>query len=93
MKRSPLFQIAHDALQTYDKAKVDYLLNSVNLSLKEREVIIRSEIAKTDLETICNSFLHWNKKTICSYPHIVRIKKSGMEKIGQFLNDNKMIDK
>ena len=93
MKRSPLMQLAHDALQIYDKAKVDSLLNSVNLSLKEREVIIRSEIAKTDLETICNSFLHWNKKTICSYPHIVRIKKSGMEKIGLFLKDNKMINK
>lgn len=90
MKCSILYQLAKDALKDPDKRVTDIVLNSVNLTFREKEVIIRSEIAGQDLETICNSFLNWNKKSICSYSHIVRIKKIGMEKIGQFIKDNKM---
>ena len=91
MKRSPLLTIAHEALQNPNRHEITSLLDNTNLSLKEREVIIRSEIDKQDLESICNSFANWDKEGICSYPHIVRIKKTGMEKIGKFLNDNNMI--
>ena len=90
MKRSPLVQIALDALSVPEKSKVDYILNSVNLTLKEREVIIKSVLGGIDLETICNNFIHWNKsKRICSYSNIVKIKRSGMEKIGHFIKYNK----
>jgi len=93
MKRSLLLEIAHKALQSPCKASVQQLLDDVNLSLREKEVIIRSELGKQDLETICNSFVHWGKKSICSYPHIVRIKKAGMEKIGRYINDKEVIKK
>jgi len=91
MKRSPLLETAHNALKNPNRDYTLNLLNAVNLSLREREVIIRSEIGKTDLETICNSFVHWGKKSICSYSHIVRIKREGMKKIGRYINDSKMI--
>ena len=72
-----------------DVKAVKELLASINLSLKESEVILRSEIGKTDLETICNSFINWNKKRPCSYSHIVSIKKKGMIKIGKYLTEKK----
>ena len=93
LKRSPLFQIALDALSVPEKSKVDYILNSVNLTLKEREVIIKSVLGGIDLETICNNFVHWdNSESICSYSNIVKIKRSGMIKIGQFINGNKSVN-
>jgi len=97
MKRSELVEIAHLTLQNPDQAEVKKLLDAVNLSRREREVIVKSEIGNISLETICNDFDNWKgvdtkgNKTICSYPHIVRIKTTGMKKIGQYLKDNKKI--
>jgi hypothetical protein len=96
LKRCPLVLLAKKALKNPDRLAVDALLDSVNLSLREKEAIKRHEIDKTDLETICNSFESWNKKPPCSYSNILRIKKFGMKKIGAFLmnkNDIKIIDK
>lgn len=85
MKKSPLLELASKALRNPDQSEVHKLLEAVNLSKKEREVIIRSEIHKTDLETICNSFESWNKKSICSYAQIVRIKKEALIRIGEYI--------
>jgi hypothetical protein len=85
MKRSPLVRIAYEALQNPNRKEVEKLLAIVNLSLREKEVIIRNEIDKIDLETICNSFESWNRKSICNYSYIAHIKSSGMKKIGKFL--------
>jgi hypothetical protein len=85
MRRSPVYETAYQALKTPDRKTAVDLLYAVNLSLREREVIKRSVIDGQDLETICNSFEHWGKKSICSYSHITKIKKSGMEKIGLYL--------
>ena len=93
MKRSPLLEIAHQALQNPCRYTINFLLDSVNLTPREREVIVKSEIGKEDLETICNNFISWNRKTICSYSHMVKIKKDGMLKIGNYLNNNKTTKK
>jgi len=94
MKRNSLVELAKKALSNPNQQEVDSLLKAVNLSRLQKEVVIRSEINKTDLETICNFDKEGNpKKKIYSYSHIVRIKKEGMEKIGQYLKDNKTIKK
>ncbi|GHV84298.1 hypothetical protein AGMMS50212_16380 [Spirochaetia bacterium] len=85
MRRSYLIEIAHNALKNPDKSAVDNILNSVNLTLLEREIIIRSEIDKINIETICNTFQNWNKKSVCSYSHCKNIKQTGMIKIGQYI--------
>jgi len=85
MRRSYLVEIAHKALQAPDRLSAENLLDSVNLSLREREVIVRSELDKASVETICNSFTNWGRKSVCSQPHMHRIKKNGMEKIGRYL--------
>ena len=85
MRKSPLYETAYRALKTPDKQAVSDLLDLTNLSLREREVVKRSVIDGQRLETICNSFQHWGKKSVCSYSHMVRIKGSGMKKIGLYL--------
>ena len=62
MKPSLLVETAHKALQAPDRQAVDKLLAAVNLSLLEREIIARSEIDNSSLESICNSLKHWDKK-------------------------------
>lgn len=83
--KSLLVKLASEALRNPDQSEVRKLLEAVNLSKQEREVVVRSEIHKTDLETICNSFEHWNKKTICSYPQIAKIKRTAMIRIGEYI--------
>ena len=85
MRRGYLVQLAHDALRNPDRRESLSLLEKVNLSQKEREVIVRSELDKTGMETLCNTFGSWNRKTICSYSHAIRIKRDGMTKIGLYL--------
>ena len=92
MKRCPTVILAHNALQNPCKAKVKKLLASVNLTLKEKEIIIKSELRKIDIESICNSFDQWDKKTICSYAHAVRLKRQGMLKIGRYIEANKGLE-
>jgi hypothetical protein len=95
MRRSALVETAHNALQSPDRQAVDTLLASVNLSLLEREIIIRSEIDKTTMEAICNTLENWNeslkrKHKICSYENCTRIKRTGMLKIGTYLQIQKV---
>jgi hypothetical protein len=86
MKRGNLVEIAHRALSNPNKSLSATLLESVNLTLLEKEIISRSEINGTDLETICNSLKNWNRPgRICSYENCARLKRTGMIKIGDFL--------
>jgi len=87
MKRKPILQSAHEAMQNPNKKAVYKILDSVNLTLQEREVIIKNCLEGLTLEEICNNFDNWGaeKKSICSYPQVVRIKRYGMRKIGAFL--------
>jgi len=96
MRRNPLLERAREALKNPDRRATETLLDSISLTLREREVVVKSEIDGWTLEAICNSFAHWGRKSVCSYVHMVRIKKHGMEKIGRYLaarNDNKTIEK
>jgi len=90
MKRSPLQEAAKSALRSLDKNAVRRILDCVNLTPQEREAIERHELGGEDLESICQTFSAWGRSEkkrgrICSYSQIVRIKKSGMEKIGVFV--------
>ena len=49
MERTRLVDIAHKALKTPDKLYALKLLESVNLTLAEREIIERSELDRTDI--------------------------------------------
>jgi len=91
MRKCREYQEARDFFtQTFDRQKIEKLLDKVNLSVKEKEIIAKSEIDKIDLETICNEMANWNKKSVISYSNLYRIKKSGMMKIGFYLiNSNK----
>jgi hypothetical protein len=85
MKRSYLVEHAHKALRSHDRQGVVRLLESVNLTLLEREIIKRSELDGTDLETICNTLKYWRGKNICSYVYCQKVKHTGMKKIGLYL--------
>jgi hypothetical protein len=87
MRRSFLVDTAHKALRDPDKNFVGYIMRNVNLTKLEREIITKSEIDGMDLENVCNTLENWrNKKTICSYYHCSKIKRIGMEKIGELIN-------
>jgi len=87
MKRRPILQDAHDALRNPNKKAVTKLLDSVSLTLQEREVIEKNCLQGLTLEEICNDFVNWgqDKKSICSPSQIYRIKRSGMRKIGSIV--------
>jgi hypothetical protein len=85
MKRSPLIEKAHRLMKHCEKGVQDYIFNSVNLTLLEKEIIIKSEIDGMGMEAVCISLTNWKKKNYISYSHCAKLKKSGMEKIGEFL--------
>jgi hypothetical protein len=92
MKRSILVQTAHNALRDREKGFAEYLLNQVNLTLLEKEIITRSEINGERLETICCSLVNKNKKHDLSYSNGSRIKQVGMIKIGENLKKQNQIN-
>jgi len=86
MRPSPPVEMARKVLRSPDRKIADYLLASVNLTLLEKEIIVRSEIDGTRLEVISVSLKNWNNpKRDCSYANCVKIKKKGMLKIAKFL--------
>ena len=89
MKRSPLVEKAHKVLTHCEKGLSDYIFNSVNLTLLEKEIIQKTEIDGMDIETVCMNLENWKKKgkkqNDISYYYCVKIKGSGMKKIGEFL--------
>jgi hypothetical protein len=91
MKRGRLTENAHRALINPDKGRAQSLIESVNLTLLEREIISRSEIDGVDLETICNTLKNWNNsRKICSYIYCAKIKHNGMVKIGTYIQAKKV---
>jgi len=89
MKRTPLVELAHIALNDKDKCFANYLIEQVNLTLLEKEIIRKSEIDGIELETICMNLENWHKKNDCSYSNCYAIKRKGMLKIGEYLNNAK----
>ena len=85
MKRSPLVEKAHRVLTHCERGLSDYIFNSVNLTLLEREIIQKTEIDGIDIETVCMNLESWNKKNYLSYSHCATIKRQGMIKIGNFI--------
>jgi len=85
MKRSRLVEKAHKVLSHCEKGLSDYIFNSVNLTLLEKEIIQKTEIDGMDIETVCMNLENWKKKNDISYSHCVTIKRQGMNKIGKFL--------
>jgi hypothetical protein len=85
-------QTAHNALRDSEKGFAEYLLNQVNLTLLEKEIITRSEINGERLEAICCSLVNKNKKHDLSYSNGSRIKQVGMIKIGEYLKKQNQIN-
>jgi len=73
-----------------EKGVQDYIFNSVNLTLLEKEIIIKTEIDGLDIETVCMNLTNWKKKNAISYYHCAKLKRSGMTKIGEFLEMTKI---
>jgi hypothetical protein len=71
MKRYPLVEKAHKVMKHCEKGVQDYIFNSVNLTLLEKEIIIKSEIDGLDIETICMNLTNWKKKNDISYYHCI----------------------
>ena len=87
MKRSPLVEIAHKALQDRDKYFAEQLLNTVNLTLLEKEIIKLTEIEGLKVEPACMKLEFWhNDKRACSYSNANYIKRKGMVKIAEYLH-------
>jgi hypothetical protein len=90
MKRLPVVEIAHRALHDSEKGFIKYLLNQVNLTLLEKELITRSEINGEKIETICLSLKNWGRKNDCSYSNGAKIKRTGMIEIGEYLQNKSL---
>lgn len=78
MKRSPVINIAHIALQDVRKNVVMDLIDSVNLTPQEKEIIIKSELEGIRIAELQDQFN-------LSVDSIMRIKTKGMQKIGAFI--------
>ena len=90
MKRSPLIETAHRALQDNEKGFAEHLLEAVNLTLLEKEIIKKTELDGMKTETACMNLEHWhNKKRDCSESNANKIKRQGMIKIGEYLKNLK----
>jgi len=91
MKRSPLIEKAHRVIKHCEKGVQDYIFNSVNLTLLEKEIIIKTEIDGTDIEPICMNLESWKKKNYIRYSHCAKLKKSSMEKTGLEYNGQRIV--
>lgn len=78
MKRSPVINLAHTALQDVRKNVVMDLIDSVNLTPQEKEIIIKSELEGMRIAELQDQFN-------LSVDSIMRIKTKGMQKIGAFI--------
>ena len=91
MKRSPLVEIAHKALKDNEKGFAEYLLETVNLTLLEKEIIRKTVLDGLKTETSCMELKHWhNRFRDCSESNANKIKRQGMLKIGEYLKTQKV---
>ena len=91
MKKSPYVALAHKALKNHNRTFIENIFNNVNLTLLEKEIIIKTLIDGLDIESVCMNLENWNKKNDISYDYCAKIKSSGMNKIGLFLANNQYI--
>lgn len=78
LPRSTKVQMAHDALRWPDKELIMKMLDSVNISPFEKQLIIDTELSKQSLKELAN--------THCiSYSTIVRHKRRAMSVIADYL--------
>lgn len=79
MQRSPAIQRVHDELQNVNRKYVTELINSVNLTPKERDIVI-----KTELEGVSTAELE--DQYNLAFTTIIKTKKKAMLKIFKFLS-------
>ena len=78
MQRSPAIQRVHDELQNVNKKYVTELIDSVNLTPKEKDIVI-----KTELEGVSTAELE--DQYNLAFTTIIKTKKKAMLKIFKFL--------
>ena len=89
MRRSPFVEIAHKALKDNEKGFAEHLLEVVNLTLLEKEIIKMTELDGMKTESACMNLKHWHNKRDCSESNANKIKRQGMIKIGEYLKNLK----
>lgn len=78
MQRSPKIQLVHNELQNVDKKKVMELVEAVNLTPREKDIVIKTELegySVSDIEDLYN----------IAFTTVVKAKKKAMLKIYQYL--------
>lgn len=78
LKRSSRVQMAHDALVWPDKELVMRILDSVNITPFQRQLIIDTELSGMSLKEL--AVTHG-----MSYSSIVKHKRKAMQTIGQYI--------
>lgn len=78
LPRSSKVQMAHDALQWPDKELIMKMIDSVNISPFQRQLVIDTELSKKSLKELAN--VH-----CMSYSTIVRHKRIAMAVIADYL--------
>lgn len=79
MHRSPMIQKVHEELQNVSIKKVMYLIESVNLTPKERDIVIKTELegfSTIDIQDIYN----------IAFTTVIKTKKRAMLKIYKYLS-------
>jgi DNA-directed RNA polymerase specialized sigma24 family protein len=81
MHRSPMIQKVHDELQNVSIKKVMFLIESVNLTPRERDIVIKTELegfSITDIQDIYN----------IAFTTVVKTKKKAMLKIYKYISQD-----
>jgi hypothetical protein len=78
MKRKPLVALAHAALRDVNKKRVLKLLDSVNLTTNEKEIVLRTEINGERLKTMEDVFG-------LTADGVMKLKRNAMLRIGNYL--------
>lgn len=79
MQRSPMVQKVHDELQDANAKKVMFLIESVNLTPREKDIVIKTELegfSTSDIQDIYN----------IAFTTAVKTKKKAMLKIYKYLS-------
>lgn len=79
MHRSPMIQKVHDELQNVNIKKVMFLIESVNLTPREKDIVIKTELegfSTVDIQDIYN----------IAFTTVIKTKKRAMLKIYKYLS-------
>lgn len=79
MQRSPMVQKVHDALQNVNVKQVFLLISSVNLTPRERDIVIKTELegcSTTEMQDLYN----------IAFTTVIKTKKRAMLKIYKYLS-------